>query len=86
MSIVRGKRRRIRLRATPSCRWCGELITYKRHPQTKQDRYGNPIPDWDVRARWTTDHRCIKRPPVIRSSVGTGPDQVENRGSRPADA
>jgi hypothetical protein len=77
MSIVRGRRDRIHLREEPRCHWCRGHITYRRDPRTEADDDGNPIPDWDVRARWTTDHRCTQRPPMIRSSVGTGPNQDE---------
>jgi hypothetical protein len=87
MSIVRGRRDRgrrdrIRFGKEPRCHWCGELITYKRDPRTEEDEDGNRILDWDGRARWTTDHRCTRRPPMIRSSVGTGLGQGERIAER----
>jgi hypothetical protein len=82
LTIVKGRRHRIHFREQPRCHWCRESITFKRHPRTKVDNDGNAIPDWDPRARWTTNHRCRKRPPMSRYNVGTGPDQAERIAER----
>jgi hypothetical protein len=71
MSMGRGRRDRIHFREEPRCHWSRELITYRRDPRTEEDDDGNPIPDCDVRARWTTDHRCTQRPPMIRSGAAS---------------